>query len=54
MAKQGNSVEDWMANATQTAEADLGAGLSGNDTRRMAAQRRAGRERQKQILNLQN
>ncbi|MFP5210753.1 MAG: hypothetical protein ACLGRW_15855 [Acidobacteriota bacterium] len=42
-----------MANATQTAEADLGAGLSGNDTRRMAAQRRAGRERQKQILNLQ-
>lgn len=42
-----------MANATQAPEADSGIGLSDDDARRAAAQRRAVQERQKQILNLQ-
>jgi len=42
-----------MANAMQAREGDSGNGLSNDDVRRAAEQRRAGRERQKQILNLQ-
>ncbi|MDE3149763.1 MAG: hypothetical protein KGL37_09875 [Acidobacteriota bacterium] len=42
-----------MANAMQTRESGSGNGLSNDDVRRAAEQRRTGRERQKQILNLQ-
>ena len=41
-----------MANAMQTRESGSGNGLSNDDVRRAAEQRRTGRERQKQILNL--
>ena len=42
-----------MANALQQPEVDSGNGFVSEDARRLAAQHRAVRERQKQALNLQ-
>ena len=42
-----------MAKALQQAEVDKGGGFETEDARRLAAQRRAVHERQKQALNLQ-
>jgi len=42
-----------MANALQQPEVDPGTGFESEDARRLAAQHRAVREREKQALNLQ-
>jgi hypothetical protein len=46
-------VEEQMANALQQPEVDPGTGFESEDARRLAAQHRAVREREKQALNLQ-
>ncbi len=50
---ESKSVEEQMANALQQPEVDPGTGFESEDARRLAAQHRAVREREKQALNLQ-
>jgi hypothetical protein len=50
---ESKSVEEQMANTLQQPEVDPGNGPMSDDAKRIAAQHRAGRERQKQALNLQ-
>ena len=50
---ESKSVEEQMANALQQPEVDPGNGFETEDARRIAAQHRAVREREKQALNLQ-
>ena len=50
---ESKSVEEQMANALQQPEVDPGNGFESEDARRLAAQHRAVREREKQALNLQ-
>jgi hypothetical protein len=50
---ESKSVEEQMANALQHPEVDPGNGFETEDARRIAAQHRAVREREKQALNLQ-
>jgi hypothetical protein len=50
---ESKSVEEQMASVTQHPEVKPGDGFVSEDQRRLAAQKLAGRERQKQALNLQ-
>jgi hypothetical protein len=50
---ESKSVEEQMATALEHPEADTRSGFVNEDARRLADQRRAERERQKQALNLQ-
>jgi hypothetical protein len=53
VVQESKSVEEHMANALGKPEAGPGNGFESEDERRIAAQHRAERERQKQALNLQ-
>ncbi len=50
---ESKSVEEQMANVLQHPEVDFGSAFETEDARRIAAQHRAGHEREKQALNLQ-